>query len=71
MMRVEISIDKAFRGYIEQYSDATEVTMPQAYRDLLVIGLVCSDVDFNMLPVNEDDVSELIDDDIEVSEILE
>lgn len=69
MMRVEVAMSKPFRGYVEQYAEMTDTTMPQAYVDLLKLGLMCSDIDFNRPPVDEDEISELISKDIETEVI--
>lgn len=71
MMRVEVNMKKAFRGYIEHYADAVETTMPQAYKDLLVIGLLCCGVDFDRLPIDEERVEQLVDDSIDTDDLLD
>jgi len=46
MMRVEINMDDSIRGLVAKYSNEKGVTMPEAYKDLIIYGLVISDVDF-------------------------
>lgn len=43
-MRVEINIDQPARGLVSKYANVEDKTMPQAYGELLLIGLVASDV---------------------------
>lgn len=69
MMRVEVNMSKPFRGFIEHYSDKAECTMPQAYRELLIIGLVCCDADIENLPIDDEEVQELISDKIDLEEL--
>jgi len=59
MMRVEINMDDSVRGLVAKYAKETDQTMPEAYRDLMIKGLVISDVDF---PTFNPDVD--IDDDV-------
>jgi hypothetical protein len=59
MMRVEINMDDSIRGLVAKYSNEKGVTMPEAYKDLIIYGLVISEVDF---PTFSPDVS--INDDI-------
>jgi len=70
MMRVEVAMDKPFRGYIEHYAEQEDTTMPQAYVDLLKIGLACSNVDFDRPPVNSDKVETMVDTDIDIEKVL-
>jgi hypothetical protein len=46
MMRVEISMDDSVRGLVAKYASETDKTMPEAYKDLIINGLVISEVDF-------------------------
>jgi hypothetical protein len=46
MMRVEINMDESIRGLVSQYSSEKDITMPEAYKDLIINGLVISDVNF-------------------------
>lgn len=43
--------------------------MPQAYRELLIIGLVCCDADIENLPIDDEEVQELISDKIDLEEL--
>jgi len=54
MMRVEINMDDSIRGLVAKYSNEKGVTMPEAYKDLIIYGLVISDVEF---PTFSPDVS--------------
>jgi len=54
MMRVEINMDDSVRGIVAKYASETDKTMPEAYRDLIIQGLVISDVEF---PTFSPDVS--------------
>lgn len=45
MMRVEIQMSRSFRGLVDQYAQEKGKTMPEAYRDLLEIGLLVADVE--------------------------
>jgi len=71
MMRVEVAMEKPFRGYIEHYAEQEDTTMPQAYVDLLKIGLACSDVSFDRPPVNSDEVQTMVDSEINIEEVLD
>lgn len=71
MMRVEVAMDKPFRGYIEHYAEQEDTTMPQAYVDLLKIGLACSNVDFDRPPVDSEAVQSMVDEDINIEEALD
>jgi len=53
-MRVEINMDDSIRGLVAKYSNEKGVTMPEAYKDLIIYGLVISDVEF---PTFSPDVS--------------
>lgn len=46
MMRVEISMDETVRGLVSKYASEKGVTMPKAYQELILNGLVISDVEF-------------------------
>ena len=46
MMRVEINMDESVRGLVSKYANETDKTMPEAYRELIIYGLLVSEVDF-------------------------
>lgn len=46
-MRVEVNMTEAVRGLVSKYSSETGKTMPESYRDLLVYGLIVSDMDLD------------------------
>jgi len=46
MMRVEINMDDSVRGLVAKYASEKGVTMPEAYKELIMNGLVVSDVEF-------------------------
>lgn len=46
MMRVEVNMDDSIRGLVAKYAKETDQTMPEAYRELMVKGLVISEVEF-------------------------
>jgi hypothetical protein len=71
MMRVEVAMDKPFRGYIEYYAEQEDTTMPQAYVELLKIGLACSDVDFERPPVQNSEVEAMLNNNIDIEEVLD
>lgn len=72
MKRVEVAMNASFRGFISQFADEKGLTMPQAYRELLELGLFVCDVEIdNFQPtadVDEDveTVITLDDDDYEI-----
>lgn len=39
MKRVEVDIEEPFRGFVSEYSRMHGCSMPQAYADLMAIGL--------------------------------
>lgn len=45
-MRVEVNMDESVRGLVSQYSSEKGITMPEAYKDLIINGLVISEVSF-------------------------
>lgn len=45
MKRVEVNMSASFRGFVNQYAEEKDKTMPQAYRDLMEIGLAASDIE--------------------------
>jgi len=47
-------MDDSVRGIVAKYASETDKTMPEAYRDLIIQGLVISDVEF---PTFSPDVS--------------
>jgi len=71
-MRVEVNMTDAIRGLVAKYSNETGKTMPESYRDLLVYGLIVSDVDFSTFrpetDLNEDllKIAELDEDEYEL-----
>lgn len=73
MMRVEISMDDSVRGLVAKYASETDKTMPEAYKDLIINGLVISDVDFPTfspdVDINDDalTISHMDDDDYEIT----
>jgi hypothetical protein len=70
-MRVEVNMSKPFRGHIEQYSDHSNTTMPQAYKELLLLGLVCSNMDLNALPASKSSVQNLADDRVDIDTLID
>lgn len=46
MMRVEVNMGKSIRGLVSQYASEKGLTMPEAYKELIINGLVISDVEF-------------------------
>lgn len=58
MMRVEVNMDDSIRGLIAKYADETNMTMPSAYRELMVYGLLVSEVEYPTfkpdVDINED-----------------
>jgi len=67
MMRVEINMDDSIRGLVAKYYNEKGVTMPEAYKDLIIYGLVISDVEFSTF---SPDVS-INDDLVEVAQLDE
>lgn len=47
MKRVEVNMNASFRGFVNQYAEEKGKTMPQAYRDLMELGLAASDVEID------------------------
>ena len=39
-------MDDSVRGLVAKYASETDKTMPEAYKDLIINGLVISEVDF-------------------------
>jgi len=67
MMRVEVNMSKSIRGLVDKYASEKNVTMPEAYKQLIMNGLVVSDVEY---PTFNPDV-EISDDVIELSKMEE
>ncbi|EGQ44079.1 MAG: hypothetical protein J07AB43_01420 [Candidatus Nanosalina sp. J07AB43] len=60
MMRVEINMGKSIRGLVSQYANEKHITMPEAYKQLIINGLVVSDVEFPAFRPDVDIDDELV-----------
>jgi hypothetical protein len=56
MKRVEVNMNASFRGLVNQYAEEKNLSMPQAYRELMEIGLAASEVEINNF---ESDISHI------------
>lgn len=45
MMRVEINMDESIRGVVSAFATQNNITMPEAYKELIINGLAVSNVD--------------------------
>jgi hypothetical protein len=58
MMRVEVNMNESIRGVVSAFASQKNISMPQAYKRLIVYGLAVSDVDSPMfrpdVDLNED-----------------
>jgi len=61
MKRVEVNMSNAYRGYVEEYAEKRDLTMPQAYKELLDIGMVCSETSFDNLPIDEEQIMTVVE----------
>ena len=58
MMRVEVNMNESIRGVVSAFASQREISMPEAYKRLIVCGLAVSDFDSPMfrpdVDLNED-----------------
>jgi hypothetical protein len=53
-MRVKIAMTEALRGHVAHYAEKNDMSMPQAYREIIEIGLFTSDVDLETFRPSSD-----------------
>jgi len=51
-------MNASFRGFVNQYAEEKGKTMPQAYRDLMELGLAASDVEIDNFNSNLEETLE-------------
>ena len=59
MKRVEVNMSNSYRGYIEEYADQRDITMPQAYKELIDIGITKCAIEFESPPIDEEKIEEI------------
>lgn len=55
MMRVEVAMDKSFRGTVADFADEHGLSMPMAYRTLMEAGLRSDDAGLVEIDSDSDD----------------
>jgi len=52
-------MNSSFRGYVSEYADKRNMSMPQAYRELMELGIIASDIDIKTFTPTKEPAKEL------------